>query len=351
VPYDESTARRYTSALCRELHIREGSAHDLKTVYFGGGTPSMLPGDCFKQIFDCIGNNFNLSPAAEISVEMNPGTVGERTIDMLLPLGANRFSIGVQSFRDSELKMLGRIHTGMQALKTIGMLKAAGVENFSVDLLYGIPGQTTHEWEKTLEVTTGLTPSHISAYELTPEKGTPLYNEIGSGHITMPEEDLVAEMYGSAIDLLSSSGYGHYEISNYARPGFDCLHNLNYWDRGEYIGAGAGAHSFLDGHRVINTKDITSYITKLEMNILPEEENSRISAKDAAREFLFLGLRKTAGISLEKTAAMGLHIGENCHDLIDDGYVETDGACLRLSRKGIIISNTVIVTLFERLGL
>jgi oxygen-independent coproporphyrinogen-3 oxidase len=351
VPYDESTARRYTAALCRELHIRKSSAHDLKTVYFGGGTPSILPRDCFGQIFDCIGNNFNLSPAAEISVEMNPGTVGEQTINMLLSLGVNRFSIGVQSFNDNELKMLGRIHTGAQAIKTIRTLKAAGVENLGIDLLYGIPGQTTHAWEDTLEVTTGLSPSHISAYELTPEKGTPLYGEIDSGRITMPEEDLVAGMYGSAIDFLSSCGYAHYEISNYARPGFGCLHNLNYWDREEYIGAGAGAHSFLKGRRIMNTKDIASYVTKLEMNVLPEEENSGISAEDAAREFLFLGLRRTAGINLEEAAAIGLHIGENCRDLIDRGYMENNRACLRLTRKGLLISNTVIITLFERLGL
>jgi oxygen-independent coproporphyrinogen-3 oxidase len=351
LPYDESIARRYTAALCRELDIRKSLADELKTVYFGGGTPSILPGDCFEQIFDGIRNSFYLSPAAEISVEMNPGTVGERTIDLLLSLGVNRFSIGVQSFRDGELKALGRIHTGVQALKTIESLRAAGVENFSVDLLYGIPGQTTHVWEETLAVTTGLSPSHISAYELTPEKGTPLYSEMESGHFTMPEEDLVAEMYGSGIDLLSSAGYGHYEISNYARPGFVCLHNLNYWNRGEYIGAGAGAHSFLKGHRFMNTKEITSYITKLETNVLPTEDNSRISPQDAAREFLFLGLRKTAGISLEESAAMGLHIGENCRDLIDNGCMETDGACLRLTRKGLLISNILIVTLFERLAI
>jgi oxygen-independent coproporphyrinogen-3 oxidase len=351
VPYDESVARGYAAALCRELHIKRSLADDLKTVFFGGGTPSILPADCFSEIFHCIRDSFILSPAAEISVEMNPGALGERTIDLLLSLGVNRFSIGVQSFRDSELKALGRIHTGAQALKTIESLKAAGVENFGIDLLYGIPGQTTDEWEETLEVTTGLCPSHISAYELTPEKETPLYREIESGHLTMPEEDLVAEMYGSAIDLLSSAGYGHYEISNYARPGFGCLHNLNYWDRGEYIGAGAGAHSFLKGRRFMNTKEIASYITKLETNILPEKDSSRISPQDAAREFLFLGLRKTAGISLEESVAMGLRIGENCRDLIDNGCMETDGACLRLTRKGLLISNTVIITLFERLGL
>ncbi len=350
VPYDETLVRRYTAALCRELDLRK-SAGELTTIYVGGGTPSLLPADCFIAIFDCIGNRFSISPAAEISVEMNPGTVRERTIDMLLSLGVNRFSLGVQSFRDDELKRLGRIHTAGEALKTIESLKTLGAGNFSVDLLYGIPGQTMTTWEETLSTTAGLSPSHVSAYELTPEKGTPLYRGIGSGEIVMPGEDLVTGMYGTAIDFLFSRGYEQYEISNYARPGFRCRHNLNYWDRGEYIGAGAGAHSFINGFRFMNAKDIASYITKLEANILPEENRARTSPADAAREFLFLGLRKTEGISLEKAAAMGLHIRECCGDLIDDGYVAISRRSLGLTRKGLIISNTVIVTLFQRLGL
>jgi oxygen-independent coproporphyrinogen-3 oxidase len=351
VPYDETLVRRYTAALCRELDLRKSFADELKTIYVGGGTPSLLPVDCFITVFDCIRDRFSISPAAEISVEMNPGTVRVETTDMLLSLGVNRFSLGVQSFRDDELKGLGRIHTAGEALKTIQSLKTAGLENFSVDLLYGIPGQTMTSWEETLSTAAGLSPSHISAYELTPEKGTPLYREIESGEITMPGEDLVAVMYGSAIDFLASMGSEQYEISNYARPGFRCRHNLNYWDRGEYLGAGAGAHSFINGFRFMNAKDIASYITKLEANILPEENRARISPADAAREFLFLGLRKTEGISLEKAAAMGLHIRESCGDLIEDGYVAINGRSLRLTRKGLIISNTVIVTLFERLGL
>ncbi len=311
----------------------------------------MLPADCFRRIFDRILDGFELSPASEITVEMNPGTVSERTIDMLLSLGVNRFSMGVQSFRDDELRMLGRIHTGKEAIKTIETLKAAGAADFSVDLLYGLPDQTTEAWEETLSTATGLSPSHISAYELTPEKETPLYRGIESGRITIPGEDLVAGMFTKAIDVLSSSGYEQYEISNYALPGFRCRHNCNYWDRGGYIGAGAGAHSFVGGMRWMNTGDIASYITRLETNILPEENRGRVSPEDAAREFIFLGLRKTDGIDLEESAAMGLQIGEICADLVEEGYAASNGGSLRLTGKGLIISNTVIVTLFERLGL
>jgi oxygen-independent coproporphyrinogen-3 oxidase len=351
VPYDETLARRYVHALCRELTARKNSAAELRTIYFGGGTPSMLPADCFSQLFDRIRGSFNLSRGAEISIEMNPGTVRKQTIDMLLSLGVNRFSVGVQSFLDNELKMLGRIHMEREAVETIKKLKAAGVDNFSIDLLYGIPGQTIKAWQETLSVAIGLSPAHISAYELTPEKETPLYRQIEAGRIMMPEEDLAAAMHSLAVDFLASSGYMHYEISNYARPGFQCRHNLNYWDRGEYIGVGAGAHSFLDGMRWMNTRDIDRYAELLESNLLPEENRYPVSPEDAMREFLFLGLRKTEGISLEKAAALGLHIEDNCVDLIEDGYMANGSGTLRLTRKGLIISNTVIVSLFERLGL
>ncbi len=311
----------------------------------------MLPPDSFSRILECIRGTFDLSTAAEISVEMNPGTVQPQTIDTLLSLGINRFSMGVQSFHDDELKMLGRIHSAGEAIETIETMKKAGVENFSVDLLYGIPGQTSQTWEETLSITTGLSASHISAYELTPEKETPLCREIASGRITMPDEELVVEMHRSAIDLLSSSGYEQYEISNYAMPGSRCLHNCNYWDRGEYIGAGAGAHSFVGGFRFLNTGNIESYITQLEADVLPEENRYRVSHEAAAREFLFLGLRKTEGISLERSVSMGLHVEGICRDLIEEGYIANTGGSLRLTPKGLIISNTLIVTLFERLGL
>jgi oxygen-independent coproporphyrinogen-3 oxidase len=351
IPYDEALAHGYVDALCREMTLRKGSAAEFRTIYFGGGTPTILPPDCFGQIFHCIRQDFAISSAAEISVEMNPGTMRGQTVDMLLGLGVNRFSVGVQSFRDNELRMLGRIHTADEAIKTIEKLKTAGAVNFSVDLLYGIPGQTMETWKETLSTAIGLSPPHISAYELTPEKETPLYRHIDAGRISMPDEDLAAAMHGLAIDLLASSGYMHYEISNYARPGFRCLHNVNYWDRGEYIGAGAGAHSFLDGMRWMNTKDIGKYVSLLGSNILPEENRAALSPEDVKREFLFLGLRKTEGISLEKAAAFGLHTEENCIDLIEDGYVVNSKGSLMLTRKGLLISNTVIVTLFERLGL
>jgi oxygen-independent coproporphyrinogen-3 oxidase len=351
VPYDESIARKYTEALCRELNMSKDSSVELRTVYVGGGTPSLLPPDCVSALFRCIRNNFALSDEAEITVEANPGTVNEAVLQTFFSFGVNRLSLGVQAFDDTELKMLGRIHSSQEAVKTIELIKATGLNNFSIDLMYGIPGQTAKSWQKTLTTAAALSPAHISAYELTPEKETALYPMIESGRVTLPDEDTVTGMYEAAVDLLAFQGFDHYEISNYARPGFKCRHNLNYWERGEYIGAGAGAHSFLNGLRFMNTGDIREYIDQLEEGIAPRKDTSEVTKEDAAREFLFLGLRKTEGISIMRALAMGLDVQDSCGDLFDDGYIESDHDRIRLTRKGLVLSNPVIVKIFEHSGL
>lgn len=351
VTYNELLAKAYTDALCKELILKKDFAGELKTVYVGGGTPSILPEECFRQLFKCLKENFKFSDLPEITVEANPGTIDKSKIDAMLSLGVNRLSVGVQSFNDDELKTLGRIHTSDEALKAIETIKNSGIDNFSVDLIYGIPGQTLDSWKKTVSKAVGLSPAHISSYELTPEKDTPLYGLIQSGEIKMPDEELVLSMYDYAIDYLASKGYEHYEISNFALHGFKCLHNLNYWERGEYIGAGAGAHSFIRGFRSKNTDDIRRYIKDLNKGTIPEAESAEIKRDDAIKEFIFLNLRKTEGINLVKAEALGLNMPGVCMELIEDGYLEIKGDYLRLSRKGIVIANAIIVKLFEGLGL
>ncbi len=269
----------------------------------------------------------------------------------MLYLGVNRLSIGVQSFNDDELKTLGRIHTSDEALKAIETIKDSGINNFSIDLIYGIPGQTLDSWKKTVSKAVELSPAHISSYELTPEKDTPLYGLIQSDEIKMPDEDMVLSMYDYVIEHLTSKGYEHYEISNFALHNFRCLHNLNYWSRREYIGAGAGAHSFVKGFRSKNTDDIRRHIKDLNKGIIPEAESIEIKCEDANKEFIFLNLRKTEGISLAKAEDLGLDMPSVCMGLIEEGYLEIKGDYLRLSRKGLVISNSVIVRLFEELGL
>ncbi|TAL23337.1 MAG: hypothetical protein EPN94_09580, partial [Nitrospirae bacterium] len=241
-----------------------------------------------------------------------------------------------------------------------------GLKNFSIDLMYGIPGQTMDSWKATLSRATGFSPAHISSYELTPEKNTPLYEMIktgetnppsppfdkeGMGGLLMPEEGLILDMYNYAIDYFAGCGYEHYEISNFALRGFRCIHNMNYWDRGEYVGAGAGAHSFIRGFRSRNTDSIKKYIEITGGGKIPEIESIKLTLSDEIKEFIFLGLRKTEGISILKAKELGIVFPGACKELIDKGYLEITEGLLRLTRKGLPLSNMVIVRIFETLGL
>jgi len=351
IPYDPELAKKYGDALCTELRLNRDFAGELKTIYIGGGTPSLMPEDFFESIFCCIRDVFTISPSAEITIEANPGAISGSKIGTLLSLGVNRASIGVQSLHDGELATLGRVHTSVEAERSVMAMKDFGLDNISVDLMYGIPGQTPETWSETLNRTAGLAPSHISAYELTPEKKTPLAGLLKTGRLILPDEGLVLEMYDHAIDFLSLKGYEHYEISNFARPGLECRHNMNYWNRGEYIAAGAGAHSFLRGVRAKNTSDVRAYIERLEAGIPPVIESTLVTPREGMREFIFLGLRKREGIGLKDGEIGGTCIAAAAGDLIERGYLEILNDRLRLTRKGIILSNSVLVSLFEQLHL
>jgi oxygen-independent coproporphyrinogen III oxidase len=383
VPYDESTAYAYACALCKELFLKKHLVGKLKSVYIGGGTPSLLPGECFRQIFSCLKDNYELSPGTEVTVEANPGTLSESKIYLLLCLGVNRLSIGVQSFNNEELKVLGRIHTSEEALQSIALIGKAGLRNFSIDLIYGIPAQSFNSWCESLSKVAECSPAHISTYELTPEKGTILFDLISnpplppvskgegeskvmqvfsecpplanggeggfSGNLKMPSEDSILDMYNYTIDSMANNGYEHYEISNFAKPGFQCIHNLNYWNRGEYIGAGAGAHSFINGLRSRNVEDIHTYINQLSRGGIPEEDKIYLTLQDSLREWIFLGLRKTQGISIKRAQNEGLDILLACREMIDSGHIEVRDDAFRLTRKGVVISNTIIAKLFYNL--
>ena len=357
VPYDESTAYAYACALCKELFLKKHLVGKLKSVYIGGGTPSLLPEECFRQIFSCLKDNYNLSPCTELTVEANPGTLSESKIYLLLCLGVNRLSMGVQSFNNEELKVLGRIHTSEEALRSIELIGRAGLRNFSIDLIYGIPAQSFNSWCESLSKAGECSPAHISTYELTPEKGTILFDLINNpplhpvSNLIMPPEDSILDMYNYTIDSMANNGYEHYEISNFAKPGFQCIHNLNYWNKGEYIGAGAGAHSFINGLRSRNVEDIHTYINQLSRGVIPEEDKIYLTLQDSLREWIFLGLRKTQGISIKHAQNEGLDILLACREMIDSGHIEVRDDAFRLTRKGVVISNTIIAKLFQNLDL
>jgi oxygen-independent coproporphyrinogen III oxidase len=351
IPHESVLAERYIDALCTELTLRKRSIGPLRTIYVGGGTPSILSDRCLRRLFACLNNSFHFLPGVEITVEANPGTLTTSGMQTLLAAGVNRLSIGVQSLNDGELRTLGRLHSGNDAERSAELIRRSGVGNYSIDLMYGIPGQTLGTWSQTLSAAIGLSPSHISAYELTPEKGTPIFDLISSGTLSLPDEEKVIEMYEYTINCLSAAGYDHYEISNFGLPGAQCLHNLNYWDRGDYAGAGAGAHSFMDGVRTANTGDIGEYIARLNDGSVPAGAAQAVSQAEASREFLFLGLRKRRGIEAKEAAEMGMDIVSKGREMFDEGYLVLEGDHIRLTGKGLVISNTVIVRLFELLGL
>jgi oxygen-independent coproporphyrinogen-3 oxidase len=357
VPYDESTVYAYVHALCKDLFLKKHLVGKLKSVYIGGGTPSLLPDECFRQIFLCLKENYELSPGTELTVEANPGTLSESKIYLLLFLGVNRMSMGIQSFNDEELEVLGRIHTSEEALRSIALIRKTGLRNFSIDLIYGIPSQSLSSWYNSLSKAVECSPAHISTYELTPEKGTILFDLISNpilhrvNNFKMPSEDSILDMYSYTIDSMANNGYEHYEISNFAKLGFQCIHNLNYWNRGEYIGAGAGAHSFVNGLRSSNVEDIHTYINQLSSGVIPEEDKISLTLQDSLREWIFLGLRKKEGIGIKRAQNEGLDILLAGREMIDSGHIEVRDDAFRLTRKGIVISNTIIAKLFQNLDL
>ncbi len=351
IPYNQTLSESYVSALCKELQFRKDSAHTLKAIYIGGGTPSLLTDQCLMKLLSCIRKSYTFSPSIEITIEANPGTLHESKIDTMLSLGINRFSIGIQSFRDDELKTLGRAHNVDDSFKSLDLLKSKGIENISIDLMYGIPGQTVDTWNDSLAKAIDVTPAHISSYELTPEEKTPLQELIACNKITMPDEEKIISMYNQARKYLSKSGYHHYEISNFAKNGFQCSHNINYWDRGEYSGFGAGAHSFVDNTRTKNIADIDNYIKMLNNRNFPISESLQVTSQDAIKEFIFLGLRKTQGLKIDDIQKIELDILEAAQDLIDDGFLKIENNYLKFTDKGIILSNTIIVRLFEKLDI
>ncbi len=355
--YDPEKADACIKALQKELAgIPAGAA--LATLYIGGGTPTTLPAAALSELIGHIFTHFRFIEDYEATIEANPGTLDKEKAGLILSSGINRISIGAQSFNKDELELLGRIHSPDDAEQAVHIARDAGCENTGIDLMYGIPGQDINSWIKTLEKAVSLGPEHISAYELTVEKGTMLSEHLKThphrteNKFKLLDEETIIEMYEYTIDYLKSEGFIHYEISNFAMPGYPGRHNLNYWDRGEYYGIGPGAHSFLNGKRFCNTSGLDEYIESISENRRPVVDSEVITGDRALSEAVFLGLRKTEGLSLESFA--GLY-GENIlsyyrkeiNVLEDAGLIEIVSAgcsyetSLRLTRKGLLLSNEV----------
>ena len=360
----------YVAALCREIEAAGGRWGRLTvpTIYFGGGTPSLLPLDLLAKLLHALRLTFDVLDAAEITLEANPGTVTPAHLRSLRGLGVNRLSLGVQSAHDDELRLLGRIHTWAQAMETVEAARVAGFDNLSLDFIFGLPAQTLSRWRETLEAALLLEPEHLSLYCLSVEEGTALEQRIGSGELPPPDDDLAAEMYELAEEMLAQAGFFHYEISNWAKvtsqsplsnlqvlestsekiSQFVCRHNLAYWRNERWLGVGAGAHSWLGGRRWGNVRHPREYITALERGDRPVAEMEEIDHRLEMGETMMMGLRLAEGVRAGVFEArfgepMECVFGEELRELRELGLLEWDGRAARLTARGRLLGNQVFV--------
>ncbi|MEK6710226.1 MAG: radical SAM family heme chaperone HemW [Nitrospinota bacterium] len=343
-------APRYTDALLREL---EGRCRSLglegrraETLFFGGGTPSLLPADQTARILEALRGRFRLAPDAEVTLEANPGASDAARFAALGEAGVNRISIGVQSFDDEALRRLDRVHTGDEARAAFRAAREAGFRNLSLDLMFGIPFQTPGAARADIESALELGPEHLSAYELTIEPGTAFHALHSRGELPgLPDEEAALAMWRLRDRLLARAGYERYEISNFARPGRRCRHNLNYWRRGEYLGLGAGAHSFIGQKRLWNHARPDVYQAKADDPAAGEEILD--DPAKALGEALMLGLRLKEGVSLPEIArSSGTDPEERFGPLFEElgrgGLLEREDGALRLTSRGTLLANRVL---------
>ena len=346
-PSGEEQRQVYVERLCRRIRYWSDVIHnygyEIVSIFVGGGTPSILTEAQITQVFEAVHESFPIREDAEITLEMNPGTDVKDKLPVYRELGINRLSMGLQSADNEELKCLGRIHTYEDFRQVYQWAREAGFTNINVDLMSAIPGQTLESYEDTLRKVADLEPEHISAYSLIIEEGTPFYERYGEGRHAeeLPDEDIERQMYVRTGEILEDYGYHRYEISNYAKDGYECRHNLGYWDRKEYLGLGAGASSLMD-HIRWKEPDHIGPSTGL---VLEEREDfTRLRRKDEMEEFMFLGLRKINGVSKYDfyksfRVSMDEIYKESIENLIKEGLLVREEDRIRLTDRGIDLSN------------
>lgn len=356
-PAGEEERQRYVETLLKEIqgYGKQYQDYCVTTIFVGGGTPSVLNGEQMKAIFNALRESFVIDTDAEITIEVNPGTVTEEKAEAWKQAGINRISIGLQSVNDEELRMLGRIHSYKDFLDTYHLLRDKGFYNLNVDLISAIPGQTLESWRKTLCKVAELKPEHISAYSLIIEEGTPFYTLYGEDRQDavlkslpqpLPDEETERLIYEETETILQKYGYNRYEISNYAKPGYACQHNEGYWRRVNYLGIGLGASSLIENQRFRNLSEYDAYMDAIQNQKSIHEEVESLSATDEMEEFMFLGLRMMSGISREEFQKnFGKEIEtvyeKQIQQLKTDGLIEFVENRIRLTKRGIDISNYV----------
>jgi len=333
--------KEYLDALFTNMEMYKNE--EIDTVFIGGGTPTSLNSAEILKLFEKIKRTFVLSADCEFTVEMNPKTVDEEKLEVMKKAGVNRLSIGVQSFCDSELEAIGRIHSAEDAIKTVKLVKACGFENFSIDLMSALPGQSMESFKKTLSLAISLEPCHISCYSLILEEGTPLYEEYIRGELNLPDEETDREMYDYAVKTLGENGYSRYEISNFAKKGYESRHNIKYWQCDEYIGIGISAHSYINGVRFSITSDFDEYIA----GDFSHRDETPLTAEDMMSEFMFMGFRMGKGVSKrEFVMRFGAEIEEvfkiPLNKFLRLGVIEDIDGFYRISDSAFGISNSIM---------
>ena len=335
---------RYLRALLSEAELAAPAwdGTEFESVFLGGGTPTTMAPEALRALLDGVRERFEMSEAAEFTSEANPDTVDESSLSALMAAGIDRLSMGVQSFDRRVLAALERVHQPEAARRAFAAARWAGFANINLDLIYGAHGESPASWEATLQETVALAPEHVSAYALTIEPATPLGRAVAAGITPAPDPDLQADMFTTACEVLGAAGYRHYEVSNWAKPGFECRHNLGYWERRPYLGLGAGAHSYRDGRRWWNTRPPEDYLRRVERGELPVGGEERLEPADAYLEEVFLRLRTLEGIPSSWVDA------DAAAPFLQSGLLEERVDTLVPTERGMLLLNELVLALAEK---
>lgn len=341
----ETLMESYADAICSEINLRRTNIFldNPQTLYIGGGTPSIVPAGCIKRILSDI----FLKDTAECTVEANPDSLSEQWLDMMLQIGINRISIGIQSLNDAVLGLLGRLHSSQQAVNSVALARRVGFRNLSVDLMFGVPGQTMQVWQETIKKVIGLGVEHISCYSLSVEEDSKYFALASENSLILPDTKKTTDMYLFAADFLKKSGFLHYEISNFSRPGYECKHNRGYWDFTPYLGVGASAHSFDGKSRRWNVSDPVEYVRLLGTSIDPMQGFEIIDDQKRILEHLMLSLRVGEGLAINDIIGDSridkCAFKEKIEMMVESGFMEHDSSGnVRLTVRGMVIAEEIL---------
>lgn len=350
----DALINRFLRSLKKEIRLRAEESQfqtTYETIFFGGGTPSLLEPSHIAEILDLLAGRFTVDGGAEITLETNPGTVDREKLTAFRAAGINRISIGIQSFHDDELKFLSRIHSAEQAGSCVRNAYNAGIKNVSFDLIFALPSQTLQRWKSNLEQAMELFPTHLSTYSLIVEPHTPLHRLVATKQVTPMSPEVDAAMYEFTMEFMARHGYEQYEVSNFARPGYKSRHNSNYWNHSNYLGFGPSAHSFWNGRRWWNVANVVEYAARLERNVLPVAGDERLTLNQLREEEIFLGLRSegidVAGFRKRYNSDLLDERRQAVEHLVRDRLAVLDGNRLRLTSKGYLLCDEICFSLIS----